>query len=58
MQERFSLLGLVHTNAFLKACDFVVIAGAWIDSRPHYRFDALSTVHTCVNDRIAPCDIS
>ena len=58
MGEPFRPLGLVHTNAFSKVCDFVVIANASIDSCPHYRFDAFSNVHTCENDRIARCDVS
>ena len=52
--------GPVRTNAFPKVCVFVVIEKASINSRPHYRFDALSTVHTKTfeNDRIARCDVS
>ena len=42
----WGLLGPVHTNAFSKVCVFVVIENASIDSRPHYRFDAFSTVRT------------
>ena len=44
----FIALGPVHTY-------FVVIENASIDSRPHYRFGAFSTVHTKTfeNDRIA-----
>ena len=56
----FIALGFVHTNPFSKVCIFVVIENASIDSRPHYRFDAFSTVHTKTfgNDRIALCDVS
>ena len=44
---------------FQKEEVFVVIENASIDSRPHYRFDALSTVQTKTfeNDRIARSDI-
>ena len=51
--------GPVRTNAFPKVCVFVVIEKASINSRPHYRFDALSTVHTKTfeNDRIARCEV-
>ena len=42
----WGFLGPVHTNAFSKVCVFVVIENASIDSRPHYRFDAFSTVRT------------
>ena len=54
----FKLPGIVHTNAFSKVGDFVVIANASIYSRLHYRFDAFSNVRTYENDRIARCDIS
>ena len=54
----FKLPGVVHTNAFSKVRDFVVIANASIYSRLHYRFDAFSNVQTYENDRIARCDIS
>ena len=44
-----------------RECVFVVIENlnASIDSHPHYRFDAFSTVHTkkVENDRIASCDV-
>ena len=33
-------------SGFSKACVFFVIENASIDSRPHYRFDAFSTVRT------------
>ena len=61
MLNRFALcsvarlvLGPVHGDAFSKVCVFVVFENASIDSRPHYRFDALSNVHTKTfeNDRI------
>ena len=42
----WGFLGPVHTNALSKVCLFVVIENASIDSRPHYRFDAFSTVRT------------
>ena len=54
----FKLAAVVHTNAFSKVCDFVVIENASIYSRLHYRFDAFSNVHTYENDRIARCDKS
>ena len=31
----------VHTDAFSKVCVFIVILNALINSRPHYRFDAV-----------------
>lgn len=39
---------------------FVVIENVSIDSRPHFRFDAFSTVRakTLENDRVACCDVS
>ena len=53
MLNRFALcsvarlvLGPVHADAFSKVCVFVVFENASIDSRPHYRFDAFSNVHT------------
>ena len=61
MLNRFALcsvarlvLGPVHADAFSKVCVFVVFENASIDSRPHYRFDAFSNVHTKTfeNDRI------
>ena len=52
--------GPVHTNALLKVYVFVVNENATIDSRPHYRFDAFSTVRTKTfkNVRNASCDVS
>ena len=49
----------VHTNAFSKVVLFF-FDNASINSRPHYRFDAFSTVLTKMfeNDRIARCDVS
>ena len=35
-----------HANAFSKERVFAVIENASIDSSPHYRFDAFSTVQT------------
>ena len=51
--NEYTCLGPVHINAFSKEC-------VSINSRPHYRFDAFSTVHTKTleNDRIARCDVS
>ena len=56
----WGLLGPVHTNAFSKVCFFFVIENASIDSRPHYRSVAFSTVHvkTSENDRISRGDVS
>ena len=56
----FVHFGPVHTNAFSKACVFVIIENASIDSRPHYRLDDFLTVHTKTleNDRVAGCDVS
>ena len=47
--------GPVHTTAFSKVYLFVVIENASIDLRPHYCFDAFSTVHIkkFENDRVA-----
>ena len=58
--QLFVHFGPVHTNAFSKAYVFVIIENASIDSRPHYRFDQFSTVHTKTleNDRVAGCDVS
>ena len=42
--------GPVYTNAFSKVYVFVVINNASIDSRPHYRFAAFSTVHAITFD--------
>ena len=52
--------GPVHTNAFSKERVFVVIKNASMDSWPHYRFDAFSTVHTKTfeNNTIARCDVN
>ena len=55
--------GLVHTQKCVfkrMRRVFVVIGNASIDSRPHFRFDAFSTVRakTLENDRIACCDVS
>ena len=41
-----NLFFLVHTNSISKVCVFVFIQTASIDSRPHYRFGAFSTVRT------------
>ena len=64
MLNRFALfsvarlvLGPVHADAFSKVCVFVVFENASIDSRPHYRFDAFSNVHT-KSVRITRCDVS
>ena len=50
----------IHAKAFLKVCVSVFLENASIDSRPPYRFDAFSTVHTKTfeNDRTARCDRS
>ena len=50
---------LVHTNSISKVCVFVFIQNAPIDSRPHYRFGAFSTVgtETFENKRLARCDV-
>ena len=37
----FSNYSPVHTDAFSKVCVFIVILNASINSRPHYRFDAV-----------------
>ena len=52
-----AVLGPLHNTAFSKVCVFVVMENASIASRPHYRFDAFSTIHieTLENDRIARC---
>ena len=52
-------LGPVNTDEFSNVYVFVAIENASIDSRPHYRFDAFSNVHTKIfeNDRIARCDV-
>ena len=49
-----------HLGPCTKRCVFVVIENALIDSRPHCRFEAFSTVltKTFENDRIARCDAS
>ena len=49
-----------HTNAFSKVCIFVVIENESIESRPHYRSHAFSSVHnkTFENDTIARCHVS
>ena len=56
----FTIKGPVHSNALSKVYVFVVIENASIDSRPHYRFYAFSTVRTITfeNDRIARCNVS
>ena len=50
---------LAHTNWISKVCVFVFIQNASIDSRPHYRFGAFSTVRTETfeNKRLARCDV-
>ena len=44
-------------TAFTKECVLVFTENALIDSRPHYRSDAFSTVHTRTfkKDRITRC---
>ena len=56
LSPKGSNLDLIYTNAFSNVCVFVVIENASINSRPHYYFDAFSTVHTKTfeNDILVP----
>ena len=55
--ERYYPYYPVHTNAFSKVCVFVIMENASIISRPHYSFEAFSTVQTnmmCMRFRFDP----
>ena len=63
-QQILNVTSSVEINTFrevaaLRPCSLVFIENSSIVSRPHYRFDTFSTVHTKPpeNDRFAHCDV-